>query len=125
MSRKKSADIHRISGTYREDRHGNSSDLEIEIEEPLKPSWLSDHASEIWDRTLEKLMPLNILTSIDDISLAAYCELSAEFASNPVEFPSSKMAQLRSLMSSFGMNPADRNKVSAKKPTRKNQFSDL
>lgn len=78
---------------------------------PEKPEWLSMPARHQWDKVIGQLIESGRISGIDSMALAAYCEYAAEFASNPAEFPSSKMTQFRLLMTDFGMTPSARAKT--------------
>lgn len=78
---------------------------------PDKPDWLSVPARHEWDKVIVQLIDAGRISGIDGMALAAYCEYAAEFASNPAEFPSSKMTQFRLLMTDFGMTPSARAKT--------------
>lgn len=111
-NRKKSGQDHKLSGTYAGDRHDT---VEVDVCQPEKPLWLCDSASREWDRVMPLLLDMGQISKHDQMPLAAYCELSAEFARNPYDFPSAKMTQLRLLMGDFGMTPSARAKIPKRK----------
>jgi phage terminase small subunit len=78
---------------------------------PEKPSWLSGRANAEWDRVVPDLIEKGLVIKIDSFAIAAYCEMYADFSENPGEFPSSKMTQLRLLMTDLGMTPSSRAKT--------------
>lgn len=104
---------------------------------PPAPDHLSKEALIEWGRVTQDLYQLGLLTKLDMASLAAYCQaygrwVQAETALARedliVTFPSGAMQQnvllgianqamehMRKHLANFGMSPADRAKVTAKK----------
>jgi len=64
-----------------------------------------------------------VLCRADSLAVEVAAVLMAEFRSNPVDIPAAKLARLDSLLSRFGMTPADRSKVSSSKRKTENRFS--
>ena len=115
-------------GTYQECRHGDRDEIELPTAIPEKPEFLSDCASEEWDRLVPLLMDYGIISDIDGAVLAVYCELFSEFKSTrscPAAFPASKFASLRAASADLGLSPAARTKIPASKkdPKKKNPFA--
>ena len=71
---RKSAAAHRLSGTFRPDRH-NGVELKTPEGEPPKPESLSGAASSEWDRVIDLLKASRTLTESDGPCVAHYCEL--------------------------------------------------
>lgn len=110
---KKPASVHRLQGTFRNDRHGDSVDLETAM--PDRPFWLSESAAIVWRELQPELEKAGYLTKLDGMALALYCELKAEFIADPEVFPPQKLSQLRSLMGELGLTPSGRAKLPAPK----------
>jgi P27 family predicted phage terminase small subunit len=126
-----------IRGTYRRDRAAaNEPEPEVAIPEP--PDSLSPEAREEWDRISEELAMLGLLTRIDRVALAIYCEMWADFteaslkirehgkvirtkSGNVVENPYYSIRKrsaeiLRGYLTEFGMTPASRCRISVPEP---------
>lgn len=106
---KKPANVHMLKGTYRKDRHGPMP--ETESKAPDKPEWLSGSGEIEWDRLVPLLQSRGYLAETDGISLGLLCELSAEMAASPIDFPASKLGHLRLLFGEFGLTPSGRSKL--------------
>lgn len=118
---KKPANVHRLQGTFREDRHGNS--VEVEPGMPERPFWLSASAIIVWREVESELRDAGYLTRLDGNALAIYCELQAEFIADPAGFAPQKLSQLRGLMGELGLTPSARAKLPApEKPKPKSAF---
>jgi len=121
---KKPASVHRLNGTYREDRHGGTVDLPPEL--PERPFWLSASAIIVWQELIPELEAAGYLARLDGMALATYCELAAEFIADPPAFPPQKLSQMRGLMSELGLTPSGRAKLPApKKPAKKSRFEGM
>ena len=68
-------------------------------------------ASEIWDQYAPTLVILGTLKAESTHLFAAWCWLTAEFERRPIEFTASKVAQMRALASSLGMDPSSQAKL--------------
>jgi phage terminase small subunit len=73
-----------------------------------RPRWLCKDAEKIWDDHAPELARLGLLTSIDGVMFGAWAELAAEFACDPKLMSASRIAQMRALASSFGLEPSAR-----------------
>ncbi len=121
---KKPSNVHKLHGTFRPDRHGDDPDIEIGA--PIKPEWLSAAASAEWDRSVPIMEGAGYLSVNDQMPLALYCELVADFQADPKGFPAARLTQLRLLMGELGMTPASRAKITVKKTDKpSNPFGDL
>jgi phage terminase small subunit len=80
--------------------------------EAEKPKFLKGRASKIWDEYAPALTKLGILTSIDAHQFAAYCALASEFEKDTKAMTASRIAQMRALASSFGMDSSSRSRLS-------------
>jgi P27 family predicted phage terminase small subunit len=74
---RKTNELHRIQGTYREDRHGKRG-LEVPVEVPSCPAWLSKPAKAEWRRITRELEAAGRISQLDRALLTAYCEAFAE-----------------------------------------------
>ena len=74
----------------------------------VKPGFLSERARVAWDAHAPELTRLGLLTSVDGVMFAVWCELVAEFERGPADMPSSRISQMRALASSFGLDPSAR-----------------
>lgn len=87
------------------------------------PSWLSVGALEEWRLIFPKLKKAGVLAQTDEMALAVYCELAAEFKECPTEFPAAKLTQLRLIMADFGLTPHSRATMSTQGGGSGNKFS--
>lgn len=89
------------------------------------PRHLTPDVLKAW-KELAKFAPLEVLTDSDRLALEIAANLLAQFRTDPVEFPATKLVRLEALLGKFGMTPADRAKVGGKKEAPKgNPFADL
>src|SRR3990172_18716 len=69
--------IKMLEGTYREDRHGG---VHAPAGMPVKPNWLGEIASRVWDERIDELSAVpGLLSSVDGPALAIYCHAWQEF----------------------------------------------
>jgi phage terminase small subunit len=80
---------------------------------PIKPASLRGRASRLWDDYAPQLERLGILTVLDGAMFALWCELAAEAERKGPKMVAAKIAQLRALASSFGLDPSTRSRMSA------------
>jgi P27 family predicted phage terminase small subunit len=65
-------------GTYREDRHGGGVTVPDGV--PVKPAWLGDVGSAMWDETVSRLSKIpGLLSDLDGPALALYCDAWEDF----------------------------------------------
>src|SRR5688500_3709433 len=76
------------------------------------PQFLKGRPAAIWREYSPELIRLGLLTSVDGHMFAIWCGLAAEFEDNPI-LHASRIAQLRALASSFGLEPGARARLSA------------
>lgn len=117
---RKPASVHKLNGTYRQDRHGCK--LELPSSGPEKPGWLSASAEVEWDRVMDIMADSGFLCRTDGAALATYCELLAEFAASPADFPAGRLGQMRLLMSELGLTPSGRAKMPERESHKDNPF---
>lgn len=51
----------------------------VPVEAPPKPDWLSESAAAEWDRVSADLVKLGLISALDMMALAAYCEAVADY----------------------------------------------
>lgn len=120
---RKPASAHKLNGTYRPDRHGDR--ISVPESGPEKPGWLSAPAEVEWDRVMEMMSDSGFLCRTDSSALATYCELLAEFAAGPADFPAGRLGQMRLLMSELGLTPNGRAKMPERNEDKDNPFAGL
>lgn len=65
-------------GTYRRDRHGDAALVAPGV--PIKPKWLGEVGSAVWDETIEKLLAVDgLLAQMDGAALSIYCDAWEDF----------------------------------------------
>jgi P27 family predicted phage terminase small subunit len=135
-----------LRGTFRKDRV-NAAEPQPEAAIPTCPSFLSKEAKREWRRLSSELYILGLLTRIDRVALAAYCQAYGRWveaeqhltkeglttkAQSGYEQPSpwlpianKALEQVRAVGAEFGIGPASRSKVSltATPPTTSNKLS--
>lgn len=84
------------------------------------PAHLSGGAVEVWLEILPTMVD-GVLTVADRLAWCALCELEAERRESPREFTAARYATLVSLLSRFGMTPADRAKIQVNNGEEKQQ----
>jgi phage terminase small subunit len=79
--------------------------------EPVCPAYLKDRAAELWDEVAPALIACKVLTQVDAYTFAAWCALQAEFEADPAGMQASRIAQMRALASSCGLDPSSRTRL--------------
>jgi len=125
---KKPKSLHVLQGTFQNSRHAARDEIELPPGEPEKPDWLNPAASDEWDRIVPLLLQHGLISEVDGMAVASYCELVAEFKSTracPGNFQAAKFAALRAATSDLGLNPIARTKIPGgkKEEGKKNPFS--
>lgn len=107
---------------------------------PAAPDFLGDEALAEWDRIVEQLEPLGILTQIDRAALAAYCDAFGrwEIATKAIQkhgatyetpkgdikrspwttLQREALAELRQFVVEFGMTPSSRTRIKSNPPPK-------
>lgn len=67
----------RLRGSWRARR--NSSEPQPEVAMPVAPDWLSDGATKVFDEYAERLHAAGVLTAVDELALARYADLCAQY----------------------------------------------
>ena len=129
-----------IKGTFRNCR-ANPKEPDYPTELPEMPDCLGETGKKEWKRMSEILLPQGLLSKIDMAALAAYCQSYGNWhdaekqlngenriittpngrdVPNPLIGIINKYADhMRKFLIEFGMTPASRSKVSAKKTKKK------
>ena len=119
----------------------NEPKPEIPAKQPSPPAWLSDYAIEEWKRVAPELWRINLLTKVDVVTFAMYCEAYARWRTaeevlarmaandpvwrglivkskagtameNPLAYTSRRAAQeMLRCAGEFGMTPAARSRI--------------
>lgn len=71
--RPKSIDTLKLTGQYREDRHGNQ-ETPTPKGNPMRPRKFKGDAKKLWDAVVPQLIELRMATSLDQHSLESMCE---------------------------------------------------
>ena len=74
------------------------------------PQWLTNEAASAWVE-ISSSLPLGVLTIADRVAVEVASTLIAEFRASPKDFTAARLAQLRGLLGSLGLTPADRIKL--------------
>lgn len=110
----------KITGQYRQDRHGQREIEDSATGKPIRPQWLSGEARKFWDRTVPLLVQMGIAKQIDSADLASMCQWWAvwrEHITQAAEDPASLTAAVKAwsqfapLADRFGMSPSARTKI--------------
>ncbi len=75
---RKSAQQHRLQGTFRKHRHGGDTAPEPPAGIPVPPEPLEGRAAAEWARMMERLTSMGCLAKVDDGVIFQYCRLYAE-----------------------------------------------
>ena len=79
-----------------------------------KPKFLKGRAARIWDEYAPELERIGILTAVDGHLFAAWCILAAELEIQAGKMNVSRIAQMRMLAASFGLEPSSRARLVVK-----------
>ena len=128
--------ILKLRGSWRGKQAGVT--MQSDHKRPSRPKWLVGDARKEWDRVAPKLFKAGLLTDLDRVPLAFYCQAYADYLEafalkrtpmirttngNIVQNPAvgllnSAESRCVRLAARFGMSPTDRNSVRAvEKPT--------
>lgn len=112
-----------LQGTFRKDRD-NTYAPRPKLGIPEAPDWMPAAAQREWGRVTNEMENLGVIAKLDMTALAAYCCLWAKFeewirGEDTVTMNAGMIAQLRGLMGTLGIGPANREKLKAHKPEEK------
>ncbi len=107
----------------------NKNEPKVEPGIPERPKWLKGEAKKEWDRVIALFGQTGVITPIDGSMLAVYCCLFAEWV-NSIRgkcppMTASRIAQMRALASSFGLDPSSRSRISGKDKSKSNKWGAL
>ncbi len=135
-----------LEGTYREDRHGGG--VRVPNGAPVKPKWLGDFASRVWDERVDELSAIpGLLSPVDGPALAVYChqwqkfheaeaaiekcgkvavsEKGGEYQHPWVSIQNKAEEMIAKLGAKFGMTPSDRAGLKPTGMTTDDELADL
>ncbi len=87
--------------------------------EVKKPAFVKYRATRFWKQFAPELERLGVLKSTDVVMFGVWCCLVAEFDESPRSFNAAKLAQMRALAASFGLEPSSRSRFSVPQPKKK------
>jgi phage terminase small subunit len=70
--------------------------------------------AKIWDEYAPELERIGVLTAVDGHMFATWCVLAEEVEPDPKGMTASRIAQMRALASSFGLDASSRSRLSVK-----------
>lgn len=124
---RKPAELHKLNGTFRKDRHGDP-EQQLNINDPLPepPDWLCSIAVREWRRIVDVMADNGVLRATDFAILAIYCSLFAQMVELKGRLHPQVIVQFRAAMNDLGLTPAARSKVCLPKKAKKgNDFANL
>jgi phage terminase small subunit len=74
----KPAELHKIEGTYRSDRHSDDIQAPMMVRMPKPPDGMSEVAAEWWKKKVLDLKDMGLLYRSDLELLSVYCNLLAD-----------------------------------------------
>jgi P27 family predicted phage terminase small subunit len=123
-----------LAGTNRDDR-ANENEPQPERAIPACPKGLTSAAKKEWKRISKDLYALGLLSNIDQVTLAMYCQAWAHWLDAveklekegmirytekgyPIQNPyfsivNKSYQQIKGMLAEFGMSPASRSRISA------------
>lgn len=90
---------------------------------PAPKQW-DEQLRKVWDEIVG-ITPAGVLGDSDRIALELAVHLLVEYRENPKGFTTSRFAPLVSLLSRFGLTPADRTRISVPSGKGGNEFDNL
>ncbi len=93
---------------------GNPGKRPLNNNEPMpigdvnKPAFVKGKAAQLWIQYAPELERLGVLTVVDVDMFGAWCCLMAEFQESPERCNAARIAQMRALASTFGLDPSAR-----------------
>lgn len=129
-----------VKGTFRKDR-ANPNEPDYPVEIPKSPDHLNELGKKEWDGMAKVFFDQGLLSQVDKAALASYCQLYGRWAQaetdlnnstllikttsgNIIQNPllgiaNTALKLMNKCLLEFGMTPASRSKVSAKKSKKK------
>ena len=114
--RKKPLQLHIVQGSYRPDRHGPVPGGEVAaLDPPPAPVYIRRRrrAHQLWREHAPGLAALGVLEPLDAWQLGVWCCLMAEFERSPALMPASRIAQMRALGTTLGLDQSSRARLHA------------
>ncbi len=101
----KPTNLMKLTGAFREDRHGGRFDAQTEIPTDLPPcpDWIRPEAREHWEEVGAMLAGLNVMAKPHTLALAMLCEALAEWVKT---HHGSAWDRVMKACREFGMTPA-------------------
>jgi hypothetical protein len=86
------------------------------------PTYFHEGQVAVWDEIV-RLLPASVLQATDRLAVELTARLIARFRSiDDADVNMAQVAQIRTALATLGMTPADRSRVSVKKPPAANPF---
>lgn len=103
------AQIHKLRGTERKDRHGTEDErVTLPAEAPDPPDYLTGDQKQEWFRVVNAMKDAGVIASADQAALEGYVLLVDQMRKEREEFPASRHGQLRGYIAVLGLSPGDR-----------------
>lgn len=115
----------RLTKSEIEARKAAEAKIKPNADKVTPPSWLSNDAKEIFNKSVEELIQVELITNVDVEQLAVYSRAVAEFAKEsqkdePDETKLDKLSkQIKSWSIEFGLTPSSRAKLAMPKEEEK------
>jgi len=124
---RKPTDLHVVHGTFRNGRHADRVDEPV-IKEPLgdAPGDWKPKAKVLWHEVVNQIPP-GVVTRCDRLIVELTVRLIAKVREDATSLTPALATQIRCCLSSLGMTPADRSRVSAqiiRTPSPTDEFFD-
>jgi phage terminase small subunit len=117
-----------LQGTFRPCR-ANHEEPQVKIGAPERPKYLKGAARKEWDRLIPYLISVRVLAEQEQGSLAMLCLIHGKMVEAAKEgriLHPSLIAQYRILAGTFGLTPADRQRVKSHQEAKPaNEWEDL
>ncbi len=110
-----------LKGTHQKCRDKKNG-MEPQEGVPAPPEWLSKEGLNVWNSVVDSIGSLGVISMADGAMLALYSEEYGQYVKDRqagVEIATARIAQIRALASSFGLEPSSRQKISVIKPEKK------
>lgn len=108
--RAKPIQLHRLQGTFRQDRHGDK--LEVPPGQPRPFFELTEQQQKVWDELVPPLVELQIVAVMDSAALTRLVIMIASFENaKSVDMQVKLSAAIDRLGAQFGLTPDSRGKL--------------